>query len=42
MKNELFMIIYIIGERKKLEEKRVRQDKMIGVRQAVFGTESPH
>jgi hypothetical protein len=35
------MIIYIVGGRKKLEERRVRQDKMIGVRQAAFGTERP-
>jgi hypothetical protein len=32
LKNELFMIIYIVGGRKKLEERRVRQDKMIGVK----------
>jgi hypothetical protein len=33
------MIIYIVGERKKLEERGVRQDKMIGVQQAAFGME---
>ena len=41
VENWLFMIIYIVGGRKKLEERRVRQDKMTGIRECPLNGEAP-